>query len=239
MEGLSALSIVFSFVCEVIIGLYLYDSEDTSWLILFEIATGIVISGWKLTKAIKVRFQTKFPFLRIEDANNYSKSDTKKYDTVAIKFMSIVLMPCVCGYAYYAIHKYKYRSWYSYVISVLAGTVYTFGFIMMTPQLYINYKLKTVDHLPWRALIYKALNTFVDDVAAFIIDMPWMHRLACFRDDVIFILYIYQRWIYSVDKTRPSQWVAPPEETAAITEASISPQEETPTETSRAEKKEQ
>lgn len=52
----------------------------------------------------------------------------------------------------------------------------------MTPQLYINYKLKSVDHLPWRAFTYKALNTFVDDIAAFIIDMPLMHRLACFRD---------------------------------------------------------
>lgn len=29
------------------------------------------------------------------------------------------------------------------------------GFVLMTPQLYINYKLKSVDHLPWRALIYR------------------------------------------------------------------------------------
>jgi len=29
------------------------------------------------------------------------------------------------------------------------------GFIRMTPQLYINYKLKSVDHLPWRTLIYR------------------------------------------------------------------------------------
>ena len=35
------------------------------------------------------------------------------------------------------------------------------GFIMMTPQLFINYKLKSVAHLPWRMLTYKALNTFV------------------------------------------------------------------------------
>ncbi|XP_026194535.1 cleft lip and palate transmembrane protein 1 homolog [Cyclospora cayetanensis] len=91
----------------------------------------------------------------------------------------------------------------------------------MTPQLYINYKLKSVDHLPWRALIYRSLNTFVDDVASFLIDMPWMHRLSCFRDaeeslsfadaaldplflqlNIIFIVYLYQRWIYRVDKSR-------------------------------------
>ena len=32
--------------------------------------------------------------------------------------------------------------------------------------------------------------------------MPTLHRLSCFRDDVIFLIYLYQRWIYKVDKTR-------------------------------------
>lgn len=85
---------------------------------------------------------------------------------------------------------------------------------MMTPQVYINYKLKSVDHLPWKALIYKSLNTFVDDVASFLIDMPWMHRLSCFRDDIIFFCYLYQRWAYRVDHSRPNAWThsLPPEE---------------------------
>lgn len=32
--------------------------------------------------------------------------------------------------------------------------------------------------------------------------MPTLHRISCFRDDVIFVIYLYQRWIYRVDKTR-------------------------------------
>ena len=32
------------------------------------------------------------------------------------------------------------------------------------------------------------------------------HRLSCFRDDVIFLVYVYQRWAYKVDKNRPSRW---------------------------------
>ena len=32
--------------------------------------------------------------------------------------------------------------------------------------------------------------------------MPTMHRISCFRDDIIFVVYLYQRWIYRVDKTR-------------------------------------
>ncbi len=79
---------------------------------------------------------------------------------------------------------------------------------MMTPQLFINYKLKSVAHLPWRFLIYRALNTFIDDLFAFVIRMPTLHRISCFRDDLIFFIYLYQRWIYPVDTTRTRQAVA-------------------------------
>lgn len=58
---------------------------------------------------------------------------------------------------------------------------------------------------------YKALNTFIDDLFAFIIKMPTMHRLACFRDDVIFFIYLYQRYVYRVDKTRPNEYGLIPE----------------------------
>jgi hypothetical protein len=53
---------------------------------------------------------------------------------------------------------------------------------MMTPQLFINYKLKSVAHLPWRMMTYKALNTFIDDIFAFVIKMPILYRIGCFRD---------------------------------------------------------
>ena len=56
----------------------------------------------------------------------------------------------------------------------------------MTPQLYINYKLKSVEHLPWRTMIYKFLNTIVDDLFAFVIAMPTLKRISCFRDGNIF-----------------------------------------------------
>jgi len=56
------------------------------------------------------------------------------------------------------------------------------GFIMMCPQLFINYKLKSVAHLPWRQMTYKFLNTIIDDLFAFVIKMPTLHRLSVFRD---------------------------------------------------------
>ncbi len=61
-------------------------------------------------------------------------------------------------------------------------------------------------------MMYKFLNTIIDDLFAFVIKMPTLYRLSCFKDgiflkynlflDVIFIIYLYQRWIYRVDKRR-------------------------------------
>jgi hypothetical protein len=36
--------------------------------------------------------------------------------------------------------------------------------------------------------------------------MPWLHRLACFRDDVVFLILLYQRWIYRIDYSRVNEY---------------------------------
>lgn len=36
--------------------------------------------------------------------------------------------------------------------------------------------------------------------------MPTAHRIACLRDDVVFFIYLYQRYLYPVDKTRPNEY---------------------------------
>lgn len=96
---------------------------------------------------------------------------------------------------------------------------------MMTPQLFINYKMKSVAHLPWRQMTYKFLNTFIDDIFAFVIKMPTLYRLSVFRwdfycnysshahtywyifrDDIVFFIFLYQRWIYKVDKKRVNEF---------------------------------
>lgn len=74
------------------------------------------------------------------------------------------------------------------------------------PQLYINYRLRSVAHMPWRTLTYKFLTTIIDDLFAFVIKMPTLHRMAVFRDDIIFVLLIFQRWTYPVDKTRKNEY---------------------------------
>lgn len=60
--------------------------------------------------------------------------------------------------------------------------------------------------MPGRAMAYKFLNTFIDDLFAFTIKMPFLHRIATLRDDVIFFVYIYQAWAYKVDHTRVNEF---------------------------------
>jgi hypothetical protein len=36
--------------------------------------------------------------------------------------------------------------------------------------------------------------------------MPVMHRLACLRDDAIFLVYLYQRWKYRTDYSRVNEF---------------------------------
>jgi len=208
MQGLSARSMCISFVCQLITALYLLDSRETSRMILFEILLDLSLATWKLRKAVKFTFVPTFPFVDIGGQKGYENAGTSKYDTEAVRYMAAIITPLFFGYSLHSALYGKHRGWYSFLVSSASGGVYTFGFVMMTPQLYINYKLKSVEHLPWRALTYKAMNTFVDDVAALLIDMPLMHRLSCFRDDIIFFIYIYQRWAYRVDKARPSIWVS-------------------------------
>ena len=69
---------------------------------------------------------------------------------------------------------------YAMLLTTAVQTVYLMGFIVMTPQLFINYKKKSVAALPWRMLFYRTLNTFIDDLFAFVIKMPTMHRCVAY-----------------------------------------------------------
>jgi len=216
MKGLSARSMGVSWACQLITCLYLLNSKETSRLILFEIVLDMGLATWKIRKAMNLKFVLRPPFIEFTGKAGYDSAGTAKHDEVAFKYMVSMLLPMYFGYCVRSLLYGKHRNWWTFVIGSLAGGVYTFGFIMMTPQLYINYKMQSVEHLPWRALTYKAMNTFVDDIAALLIDMPMMHRLSCFRDDIIFFIYIYQRWAYRVDKSRPTMWTKPD---AAVTDA--------------------
>ncbi|KAL7751743.1 hypothetical protein RI367_002742 [Sorochytrium milnesiophthora] len=209
VRGISVRSIIINLFFQVVIFLYLVDNQqNTSWMILISNGIGLAIEFWKAGQAVKISVDRtgSFPRFRIGNKQSYSESKTKEYDDQAFRYLSYVVYPCLVGYTVYSLLYDEHKNWYSFVLNTLVGYVYAFGFIMMTPQLFINYKLKSVAHMNGRTMIYKFLTTIVDDLFSFIIKMPTWHRIACFRDDVVFLVYLYQRWIYPVDKTRVNEF---------------------------------
>jgi hypothetical protein len=160
---------------------------------------------------------------------------TIECDRIATRKLGTVLVPLVAAYTLYSFVNEEHSGWYSWLITSASSAVYALGFVLMTPQLFLNHKMKSVAHLvssypiiyllsachiishpvalcpivsfpfpkPWRVLVYKSLNTFIDDLFSFIIRMPTMARISCFRDDVVFFIYLYQRWLFPVDESRP------------------------------------
>ncbi|KAG8442693.1 hypothetical protein GDO86_011474 [Hymenochirus boettgeri] len=206
MVGMSTKAVLWRCFSTVVIFLFLMD-EQTSLLVLIPAGIGAVIEVWKVKKALKLSFEWKGMIPAIEfGAHSESERKTEEYDTQAMKYLSYLLYPLCVGGAVYSLLNIRYKSWYSWLINSFVNGVYAFGFLFMLPQLFVNYKMKSVAHLPWKAFTYKAFNTFIDDIFAFIITMPTSHRLACFRDDVVFLIYLYQRWLYPVDKTRVNEY---------------------------------
>ena len=154
MKGLSFRSMLLNLFFQTVIFLYLADN-DTSWMILISSGVGLVIEVWKLFKAIKsINFARKpgatLPSLTIVPADSYTLSETKIYDEEAMRYLSAAMYPLVIGYSVYSLAYDSHKSWYSWLLGSTVNFVYSFGFVLMTPQLFINYKLKSTAHMPWK-----------------------------------------------------------------------------------------
>jgi len=218
LAGISGRAVMITALSRVVIYAYL-THEGANVLVRFSIVTGLLVDLWKIVGIIvpnmrriaraKLRLGGGGPAddngaatasVAADGAEEVQPSAIEtlsdEIDALAFKWLSLALVPCVLAYFVYLLVAHEYPTWFSWFLNCVTALTYTFGFISMTPQLFMNYRLKSVESMPWRALTYKALNTFIDDLFAFIIAMPTMHRLGCFRDDIVFFVFLYQRWIY-------------------------------------------
>jgi hypothetical protein len=142
--GISVRTILTNVVMQAIIFLYLLDNnENTSWMILFGQGMGIAIEFWKITKTVNVRvrepgpdskFRGILPYVVVfEDKHKLSETEEKtdEYDKIAFKYMGMIAVPLLLAYAAYSLMYESHKSWYSFIITTLVGSVYAYGFLMM------------------------------------------------------------------------------------------------------------
>eukprot|EP00435_Cladocopium_sp_Y103_P045389 s128_g13.t1 len=98
MKGLSARSMMVSFVMQLITAVYLLNSRETSRLLLFEIVLDTGLAFWKLRKAIKIQVVKEFPFISFGGQKGYEEAGTDKYDEEALRYMYAIAVPLFIGF---------------------------------------------------------------------------------------------------------------------------------------------
>ncbi|KAH3745270.1 transmembrane CLPTM1 family protein [Pelomyxa schiedti] len=191
VAGTSVTSLILDTACQSIIFLYLLDSDNRSTFNIIINGIALILALWKLARASKL-FILK---------QSVAHSRTKEYDQQAMRFLlrwfSAPVILCFELTLMFATQ----RGIYSRVLSGAAAAAYLLSFLKIVPQLYINYKFKSVLPLPWGGL-GKALEAISDDFYPFLLKMPVMHRISLFSNDVMFLVYLVQKWKYGVSNNR-------------------------------------
>ena len=203
--GLSVSQAYSDVVFEFVGILYLMDN-DTSLLIIGISMIEFVFKVWVAFRMSPFRFSLAggFPFVkRLESTQREEYTKTKDSESQVIRFLLKLFVPVYVVYFAYSLFTFETsKGVYSFALEKTVGFIYIVGFANMFPQIYINYTLKSVEFMPWKALIYKFFNTIIDDLFAFAVKMPTLKRLSVFRDDIVFVIFLGQWWVYRKNKKR-------------------------------------
>lgn len=152
VAGLSARSLGSSALSSLIILLYLWDGEDVNRVILYSSTLDFGLQSWKLWTVWRARALTarRFAAPSTGDASRDAaraeaaarEAATESFDALGASVLGHALAPLAVGLALYTLIMYPHKSWWSWLVGAAAKCVYLFGFVGMTPQLFVNYKLK-------------------------------------------------------------------------------------------------
>uniref|UniRef100_A0A3B3WEW3 Lipid scramblase CLPTM1L n=1 Tax=Poecilia mexicana TaxID=48701 RepID=A0A3B3WEW3_9TELE len=182
MVGMSRKSVLWRCLGTLLIFLHLL--EETSLLVLLPVGLGACVEVWKVFKVFKIQLSRRF-YVSLDE----EERKTVEYDMQASRYLSYLVYPlCISG-AVFSLGYICQKKIIPYV-SVFPPGVYALGFLSMAPQLFIN---------------DKGVNTLISDLCAcasfFSSSVPFTssHQLSCFRDELLFLLYLFQRslfWIF-------------------------------------------
>ncbi|XP_041799172.1 cleft lip and palate transmembrane protein 1-like protein [Chelmon rostratus] len=200
MAGMSRKSVLWRCLSTLLIFLHLL--EETSLLVLLPVGLGACVEVWKVFKVFNIQWLSKSSKVHVNKLDEEERR-TVEYDTQASRYLSYLVYPlCISG-AIFSLAYLRQKSYYSWLINSLVTGVYAFGFLSMAPQLFINHKLRSVSHLQGTVLMYRGVNTLISDLcscASFFSSsgsFSSSHQLSCFRDELLFFLYLYQRRRYA------------------------------------------
>ncbi|XP_076594090.1 lipid scramblase CLPTM1L-like isoform X2 [Chaetodon auriga] len=200
MVGMSRKSVLWRCLSTLLIFLHLL--EETSLLVLLPVGLGACVEVWKVFKVFNIQWLWKSSKVHVNKLDEEERR-TVEYDTQASRYLSYLVYPlCISG-AIFSLAYLRQKSYYSWLINSLVTGVYAFGFLSMAPQLFINHKLRSVGHLQGTVLMYRGVNTLISDLcscASFFsssVSFSSSHQLSCFRDELLFFLYLYQRRRYA------------------------------------------
>jgi len=199
-EGISSSSVALQTTSSIIMFLYVREQEQTK-MVMYLIFAKFCLQVWKLRKLTMFKKIPRPPYFKWVNRSGAETGleemqDIEDFERRCVLQLFLVLVPVMVAYCAYRLVFEKFRSWWSWLILSLAVGSQVGGFAIMTPQIFLNHRLKSVEHLPWRALTFQAVNTFIDDIFTLFIRMPEIHKYSAFRDDIIFIICCAQRWMY-------------------------------------------
>ncbi|XP_054637433.1 lipid scramblase CLPTM1L-like [Dunckerocampus dactyliophorus] len=194
MAGMSRKSVLWRSLGTLLIFLHLL--EETSLLVLLPVGLAACVEVWKVFKVFGINVYWKRLCVNKMDED---ERKTVEYDTQASTYLSYLIYPlCISG-AIFSLTYLRQKSYFSWIVNSLVTGVYAFGFLSMAPQLFINHKMRSVSHLQGAVLMYRGVNTLISDMCSCIAILSssgsflTSHQLSCFRDELFFLLYLYQR----------------------------------------------
>merc|ERR1712224_75673 len=105
----SVQSILVGIFMQILLLMYLWD-ESSNFIVLATSAVGIVIDMWKVKRAMKFQLVKIFGVLPVPMlVTKVQKEKKDDFDTIAMKWLSIILLPGIVGYCAYSLYFDCYR----------------------------------------------------------------------------------------------------------------------------------